>query len=457
MKDITNTALNHNKRHDKTPTKSPSSNNSKYQQQNRISKPSPVSDTVTRKTLQKKVSRLELLDDSSFTSFPLAPPASNNCSTDQTPSKKFTVSHGSRSSNKHNIKLTPSRRVKDTDMMMQSPSEDCDASDSTFGEADEDSVTEPIILIEDYIKPKKTLGKNRKISVLDLKSSVNYQDSEYLSNANALLKNKQEEQQQQQGHDFLKPGIIYCGGTKSKSLSISTRASSLNTPKSSLLLTTNIQHDLQSISTNTSFSSFGTHTSHHSDHAMAQYQIPTMTATKKSQSQTPNKLKYNIEFIPNNFHNDLKYCIICDKPLYELSSLLNRSSAHKTGGKQAVHSEEEYNEIVCSACTDRYEKISKLIDNYDVENLSEQEDEDDDNYEGQTEVRPFGSTVASKVDGFSADLIKGLQSQLNEKASATALDSSDSRNVKEIQWLQEAKKKLRWRWRLTGLIPKFSG
>jgi hypothetical protein len=110
-------------------------------------------------------------------------------------------------------------------------------------------------------------------------------------------------------------------------------------------------------------------------------------------------------------------------------------------------------EFVCSECTEKYEALSKLVDDFDeqmsgcrtlprnIENIEE------------ALSRPLMKRKHNAVDfGFSMDLITKLQRHLEDKDSRF---SSGFGTSKEQIWLMEAKRKLRWRWRINGLLPRF--
>lgn len=97
-------------------------------------------------------------------------------------------------------------------------------------------------------------------------------------------------------------------------------------------------------------------------------------------NERPTRLRYDLEFDP--LHNPsqdshkrenledifgklpgsdkLKYCVLCDKPLYELSSIL--TSAEKSIRKNGPSNERKlFQELVCSDCIEFYEMISNEV------------------------------------------------------------------------------------------------
>ncbi|KAH3666380.1 hypothetical protein WICMUC_005648 [Wickerhamomyces mucosus] len=286
--------------------------------------------------LKNKRSRLDLIDNSQFTSFPLAPPP--HLKKDHQKVTEFV---------KRSPKLKAVVEDEDLEEIYDTPDR------SMVSEIDE-----PIIFIEDYIQQRSL--KSKKISVLDLRKSMNLNETNegtnYMSKAKLLLNDYH-------GISKMTPG--------------------LSSYTSSLLLTNVIEEDNDQISI-----------------------ISTAPTVKLSLDDSM--------IIPEFSHSttSLKYCIICENPLYELSSHLCR---HENN--------EKFNEFVCSSCTERYETLSRLIE------------EHDEIYEDERKRQKLNNQ-------FSKELIGNLQSHLNNHDKA---------------WFEKARKTLRWRWRLTGLLPKFLG
>ncbi|WPK26596.1 hypothetical protein PUMCH_003954 [Australozyma saopauloensis] len=62
----------------------------------------------------------------------------------------------------------------------------------------------------------------------------------------------------------------------------------------------------------------------------------------------------------------LKYCTLCDKPLYEISSILTNASTIRHGHEHETNSRMDlYKELVCSDCIKNYERIlNEVNDNF---------------------------------------------------------------------------------------------
>ncbi|CAM9014373.1 unnamed protein product [Wickerhamomyces anomalus] len=329
--------------------------------------------------LKNKKSRLDMLDNSQLTSFPLAPPPS---------SEKVTESLKSPEINAQEI---PSSRP-----------------DSQLFEID------PIVLVEDYIKAKE-LGR-RKLSVVDLKTSL----KTYESMNPADLP---------EGPNYL---------TKAKSIlseTISSHQSQLGTSQTSSLLLTKCSAEEEGSIATTDFYSAKT-----SQTLSSACSIHTNISNAPTLKLTDSHDMTLGEFTMPSASSSLKYCVICETPLYELSSLLTQDS--------------QFSEFVCSNCTERYEMLSNLIDNFD-HSISElraiPEDASIDDIE-ELLNQPANKKSRNNVQhGFSSTLVSKLQNQLEYKGT-TQRQQIDQ---KSAIWLLEAKKKLRWRWRISGLIPQF--
>ncbi|CEP60035.1 uncharacterized protein LALA0_S01e01530g [Lachancea lanzarotensis] len=145
-----------------------------------------------------------------------------------------------------------------------------------------------------------------------------------------------------------------------------------------------------------------------------------------------------------NFKNKVKGCVICEKPLYEISSLIEGRS---------------FQEIVCSSCTLKYEETAKLLEDYEFDtstdsaNNSRDFSMESEGWTGEAGEALLLDTKRHKTGQFSSHLIGRLQTQLKQRS-----DPGHNDNVvdsKTMIWFIEAKRKLRWRWGVSGLFPQF--
>lgn len=328
-----------------------------------------------QRVMRTKKSRLDMLDHSQLTSFPLAPPPSS--------SEKVTERL---KSPEINAKEFPTARP-----------------DSQLFEID------PIVLVEDYIKIKQ-LGR-RKLSVVDLKTSLKTFETV--------------------DPDELPKGPNYL--TKARSilseLSTASQSSQLSSSQPDSLLLTKCSIEQESLATTDYYS------------AKTSQSLSTACSIHTNVSDAPTlKLTDSHELTLGEFSmpssSSLKYCVICETPLYELSSLLTQDS--------------NFAEFVCSNCTERYEMLSHLVENFD-QSISEMRTIPED--ASMDDIEKLLSQPAQKKskNEFSNLLMNRLQNQLEHKQ----VPRRQVIDRKQALWLLEAKKKLRWRWRISGLIPQF--
>lgn len=337
--------------------------------------------------LNNKTSKLDILD-SHLTSFPLAPP----------PPKKDGLFNRSPEFN----------AIEDVNTTIN----------SLAGEVD------PIILVEDYIKRQKLARK--KLSVLDLKISMKtFDNNDHGSNSTNYLTRCR--------------SILSNNASTSTSRIISVSTNDTRVDDDAYLLTPYIVEEKESALDN--FPTFLEHESTPIEHTnileSTSESILSVSFKTSINATSVATLKLLDDFdqpIPEfslNNEKSLKYCIICESPLYDLSSLLNPS--------------DKFNEFVCCGCTEKYEALSKLVDDFD-QKMSQFDSENIQNIEEALNVTNFIKGKNSSL--FSKSLVSKLQKQLNGDFSTEKI------HIQKI-WLEEAKKKLRWRWRLTGLLPKF--
>ncbi|ODQ81985.1 hypothetical protein BABINDRAFT_160201 [Babjeviella inositovora NRRL Y-12698] len=243
----------------------------------------------------------------------------------------------------------------------------------------------------------------------------------------------------------------------------------------------------------------------------------TMPATNDDYFSTPSKRPRgeNLESIFGKIPGTefLKHCDICEKPLYELSSLLSLTEADKSDGS-AMLPANNYENFICGDCTDEYEELLQKQappeeSNFDFQlqvveelrkrqrqqgriastyvppakRLFQQEVDQDYNTMFAEQSRtlprkklllspwkkahtpaspwkkaclpsflnhrsPFGSpkprAIAMEGQGFSDELVTKLQNlEL----------MSDGRKGSGGELWDATKKRLRWRWRVKGLLP----
>lgn len=142
--------------------------------------------------------------------------------------------------------------------------------------------------------------------------------------------------------------------------------------------------------------------------------------------------------------NMLKYCEICDKPLYEISSILNNKKLKIDADKQLS---EIFNEFICVECIQVYEEFLNELYNQETDksgiSMTELKNLKLLNIFKSVQLRSLNSLPVSN------NLVSRLQF-LNSNSLTSELIE-----LQKINWLKTLQNKLRWRWRLNGLIPSF--
>lgn len=160
----------------------------------------------------------------------------------------------------------------------------------------------------------------------------------------------------------------------------------------------------------------------------------------------------------------LKYCDICERPLYEISTLVNsvrpsRCSPEQSSGSSGACS--SFSEFVCWECVESYDEYVNTLQDFESEaNFPDTTPESLDNIQ-DTYARLFGifESINKKygrnpvADG--SDLAKltgsvGSKANLGLAYNSYAFLAKNSRL--STNWIRVLHYKLRWRWRLSGLL-----
>lgn len=338
--------------------------------------------------LQPKRSHLDNMLDQKLTSFPLAPPRPKNSSPSVQKSPEFNATDLELGSSKTNSPL-----------------------DNTS-----------IVLVEDYIK-QKTLGR-KKLSVSELKKSMKAFEPEdsvineeaemdattYLSRAKSIL-------------------------TLNDSSKLPPSGLEIGSSSNSLLLTSSYLQGYDNEVWSTPC------TSQHSTVLGPSSDATRYSSSSLTGSMATLKLSDTNEYPRVEFSiatdSSLKYCVICETPLYDISSHL-------------VGTTKNYTEFVCCNCTEKYEVLSRLLDEFDttLSGLTTIPEDIDDIEEALAQP----SMKRRKNTEFSKTLVDRLKGHLRDGSPAKRFEMMDRTSA---IWLLEAKKKLRWRWRISGLVPRF--
>jgi hypothetical protein len=329
-------------------------------------------------SMHTKRSKLDILDQQ-LTSFPLAPPPPKEDSSQLLKSPEF------------NAQDPPSK----TNSIFESTA---------------------IVLVEDYIKPKR-LGR-KKFSVADLRTSLK-----------AFEPESEEICEEDAQESYLRRAKSILSMNATPKL-----ANSVDTKSSSLLLTMSHLHNddagnMTDIASHSSIQTRGI------DSSMSSLQsLTTSIATLKlSEAVDVPQAEFSV-----SQESSLKYCVICDAPLYEISSHL-------------VGCDKMFNEFVCCNCTERYEVLSRLLDDFE-QTISGMSTIPEDVEDIEEALNQPALKRRKNVD-FSKTLVNRLKRHLNGESPEKEFNTIMDR--RSAMWLLEAKKRLRWRWRISGLLPRF--
>lgn len=397
----------------------------------KLDKPSKPAKQIEMKKLRNKRSRLDMLDNSQLTSFPLAPPLNL-----RSPSTSTTSTTS-----------TPAKCPNTVSMSTSTPIKQKGPANTRIVSIKE---PDPIILIEDYLQPKQL--KHKKLSVLDLKKSVKTFDV-----CEAPSQGQERDTAPAQGTE--QNNYLF----KVKHILSESMESSLRRKQSQHLLTTCDIDDSKDFDDSADISEFSaTAIEDHDEFFSAktsQSNFSTITPSLFSSSSIKScttsttgslKLGYSSEFAHATSYlstpeikSNLKYCVICDTPLYEISSYLK---------------DKPFKEFVCCNCTEKYEALSDILQDFEqnLQSIMEEEEASDDAEDADDADYSFKCRKLNDQSAqFSKTLISRLKTQLDENIAAGSSKSTSTVDNDAMLWYIEAKKKLRWRWRVSGLIPKF--
>lgn len=135
-------------------------------------------------------------------------------------------------------------------------------------------------------------------------------------------------------------------------------------------------------------------------------------------------------------NSKLKKCVVCEKPLYEISSLISEG--------------DNFKEIVCGKCTARYEEAAKIFENYEFESSGESSNDTTTSSMGSPVDRShledldMSSTNNWKPlkSNFSDELIKRLKLQSGLSTSERKERRQEHLDCGTIIWFMEAKKRI---------------
>lgn len=165
--------------------------------------------------------------------------------------------------------------------------------------------------------------------------------------------------------------------------------------------------------------------------------------------------------------DSLKYCDLCEKPLYEISSLIDNkidSTLEHTTNETPLCKENArlYSEFVCWECVETYEEFFNELCANESDHCKSDFKETIDKNNATGSIRLFeifhginqkyniqNSSGQSELH-FSSYLIQKL-SKLNSSADSIPMGAHSRSET--FDWVKYLQYQLRWRWRIAGLIP----
>ncbi|CAG90407.2 DEHA2G09020p [Debaryomyces hansenii CBS767] len=165
--------------------------------------------------------------------------------------------------------------------------------------------------------------------------------------------------------------------------------------------------------------------------------------------------------------DSLKYCDLCEKPLYEISSLIDNkidsTLEHTTNETPSCKENARlYSEFVCWECVETYEEFFNELCANESDHCKSDFKETIDKNNATGSIRLFeifhginqkyniqNSSGQSELH-FSSYLIQKL-SKLNSSADSIPMGAHSRSET--FDWVKYLQYQLRWRWRIAGLIP----
>ncbi|QLG71956.1 hypothetical protein HG535_0C03080 [Zygotorulaspora mrakii] len=390
--------------------------------------PSKLQHTTSK--LHHATSKLDLLDENKLTTLPICPPRGSERS----------------SLNVKRLKLNPVNEIRiHTDMENRRISYGIPlllAGESGNDDEDGEENEHPIVLIEDYIKysggPHERCTK-KKVSIADLKSKMSKRKDMHIP-----IKLKTPKTALSKSSSSSLTLTPYVFGEESTRNEFASGRVSDNQTLNGNERSSNNDNDYDKEDACENEVDIGVDLSNVSDSVRN-----ILDVIMKPKTQENDKYLSNLRI-----QSQLRTCVICDSPLYEISSLISDA--------------DDFKEIVCGNCTEKYEEAAKVFENYEFETSGEISIDSSlssmnsalELTHGETSVleepvRPATPTMTLQTqDRFSQELIRRLQVQ-SQRQSSSRKNAKDVFDCPTMAWFLDAKKKIRWRWRASGLLPRF--
>ncbi|CAI4265932.1 BFP_1a_G0003280.mRNA.1.CDS.1 [Saccharomyces cerevisiae] len=379
--------------------------------------------------LYQSVSKLDLIDDKSFTSLPIAPPCNIETNEDDSGNNEY-------NNNKKRPRLNPVNELrvhnnKRNRYVSYGPSLDTKNYELTENTSQD---IPPLVLVEDYIPYTQSKSTKKMVSISDLKSKLSKRRDNHIP---LRVKNSYSEIIKETSRNSFEPNSL-----------------------------TLIPHILKNTEENRDESN------NPLDFIKEEIEISDISIPNSIENMvvnlvnipSSNKSYDDLYLSELNVHSQLRKCVICEKALYEISSRLLNSGYYK--------------EIVCEQCTVRYEEAAKIFENCEFESSMDESNLSSGTFSDlENSAEPFHLSTdvpkkinrhiednkidlkketSKKKDSFSKELIERLQLQLLENDKSIKHHfNKDAMGSKSMNWFLEARRKLKWKWRINGLLPHF--
>lgn len=186
---------------------------------------------------------------------------------------------------------------------------------------------------------------------------------------------------------------------------------------------------------------------------------PFRGANKRSISAEDNIMKRSGENLEAIFGkipgaDKLKYCDLCDKPLYEISSVI-RTTEEKFNLTRDDSMTQLYNEFVCWECINVYDRF--LNELYEAEVSEARHVIPSTGNTNNTTEKLLGifngirESYQTRVEPPRKQLKTGFSTDLIDRLHYLSTMSEPPKNG--VEWLANLRNRLRWKWRLDDFLP----
>ncbi|KAK6458097.1 uncharacterized protein RJT20DRAFT_28948 [Scheffersomyces xylosifermentans] len=438
---------------------------------------SNLANAVPGTALKHQPSKLDLIDDTRLTSLPLPPPpktrnrSSTSSSNSHTSNKALVSAHPlSGDTDKDNgstiLELKPCQSTDSTHSRLQNKSLGAnkhseDLKTSTINERpstldiyeeddddydyDEEESQDPIVLVEDYMATRDFVNNsfnssrsNEEARIFKKKSLATFKSRMF----NNCISNNN-------NNKHIIDSINNCNNNNNYNISILHNHHEADTMASDASTITS-ERNIEDLS----------HSSLISDNSRKRSNKRAISNDIPVRPSGPENLEEIFGKIPGT--DLLKYCDLCEKPLYEISSIINNNKKFKKSSQvdstSAVN--QLYTEFICWDCVETYEEFFNELYENDFYIFSNQSEDMNTNEKKSTNEKllTIFKSIQNKYDQepksytFPSDpktlntktsFSEGLMNRLSVLNNAPR----DNNRAIDIDWISNLQNKIRWRWK----------